>query len=523
MSPRASVLLLCAVAVMSGCRSKAPHSDEAAPHGHDHAPGGHAFTHFTERTELFVELPALVRGEQAPFAVHLTRLSDFKPVAQGRVTVLLGEGEAAERFEVNAPAVAGIFRPVAVPKQTGARRLTIVLEADGAVDRHELGEVPVHATIEEAKRAAPDEEPEASHITYLKEQQWRTEFATAPVAEVPLRAAVIANGVVRARPEGEARVTAPVAGRLVTPGESLPRIGMEVRRDQVLAVIAPRLSGETDFASLELAVSRARIALEHARRERERLEGLLAQSAVPERRVQEARREEQTAQAELTAGQSRLAQYHGTQRAGGSGAQGRVSVRSPLAGSIAQVQVASGAFVEEGRELFHVVDLDRLWLEVQVPESDIGRVRNATGAWFEVEGYERPFEVRAETGGKVVALGGVVDAQTRTVPLLFELSNPGRDLRIGLFARVRVLTGAAVTSPAIPLSALVDDGGQDVAFVQVDGEAFERRPLRLGFRDGDLVQVLEGVAPGERVVTKGAYAVRLAASSSAIPGHGHAH
>jgi multidrug efflux pump subunit AcrA (membrane-fusion protein) len=62
-----------------------------------------------------------------------------------------------------------------------------------------------------------------------------------------------------------------------------------------------------------------------------------------------------------------------------------------------------------------------------------------------------------------------------------------------------------------------------VAYVMVEDEAFERRPLRLGLRSHGWVEVLEGVAAGERVVAKGAYEVRLASASGAVPAHGHAH
>jgi cobalt-zinc-cadmium efflux system membrane fusion protein len=76
---------------------------------------------------------------------------------------------------------------------------------------------------------------------------------------------------------------------------------------------------------------------------------------------------------------------------------------------------------------------------------------------------------------------------------------------------------------AIPDSAIVEEGGQPVAFVQVSGETFQKRELTLGIRDGNWVQVLSGVTEGERVVTKGAMAIRLASASSVIPAHGHAH
>ena len=72
-------------------------------------------------------------------------------------------------------------------------------------------------------------------------------------------------------------------------------------------------------------------------------------------------------------------------------------------------------------------------------------------------------------------------------------------------------------------SALGDEDGRAVAFVQLSGETFEKRDLTLGIRDGEFVQVVSGLAEGERLVTKGAYAIRLAAVSTTIPAHGHAH
>jgi membrane fusion protein, heavy metal efflux system len=76
---------------------------------------------------------------------------------------------------------------------------------------------------------------------------------------------------------------------------------------------------------------------------------------------------------------------------------------------------------------------------------------------------------------------------------------------------------------AIPDSAIVEEAGNFIAFVQVSGETFQKRELKLGIRDGNQVQVLDGVKEGERVVTRGAMAIRLASISGVIPAHGHAH
>lgn len=507
--------------LLAACRPGAKPEHPEGEHAHEAAPL--SFTRFAARTQLFVELEPLVAGKEGRVAAHLTRLSDWKPLTEGRVIATLTGGPAEERFEVSGPSSPGIFRPAPKPSAAGKRRLAISVTTSEGTDVHDLGQVTVHESAHDAAHGGSEEPEREGLIAFLMEQQWKTEFGLAEVAERPLRASVAANGSVRPRSDGEAHVTAPVAGRLVTAGASFPRVGMEVRRDRLLAVLAPRLGTDADPATLELAVSRARLALELAQRERQRIEGLFAEQAVAERRVVEARSAEALALEEHAAAVRRLAQFQGTQRATGGDAAGRVELRAPVSGVVAAVSVAPGAFVAEGQELFHVVDLDRLWLEVLVPEADVGRIGTPAGASFTVDGFARAFEVAPGKGAAPVAFGGVVDPRSRTVPLVFEVPNPGRALRAGMYARVRVFDGQARRALAIPASAVVDDGKQEVAYALVSGEAFERRPLRLGVRDGELVEVLEGLLPGERVVSRGAWQVRLAAAGGAIPAHGHVH
>lgn len=116
-----------------------------------------------------------------------------------------------------------------------------------------------------------------------------------------------------------------------------------------------------------------------------------------------------------------------------------------------------------------------------------------------------------------------VEAGTRTVPLIYEVKNPDNLLRVGQSVNLFVETARTEEALAIPSAAIVEEDGRPIAFVQVAGETFQKRDLTLGIRDGNWVQVLSGINEGERVVTKGAYAVRLASVSSAIPAHGHVH
>ena len=504
-------------------RGRRDHGD----HGHDdHGHGGHDYpavvvTHFTEQTELFVEYPALTVGRKSAFAVHLTRLSDFKPVREGKVVVILsGAGSPEERFEAQPSKTPGIFRPVALPKHGGKRTLTVQLEGKLSA-KHELGVRDVFASSDKARAGTAEVPDSPGAISFLKEQQWKVQFATATVSERKLRASVRTTGHIRARAGGEAKVSAPVSGRVTTAADKLPTIGRDVKRGEVLLALSPRLGDSADIATLDLDVSRGRAQHDLDKKDLERLEALLAEGAVAERRVEVARKRLATSLAEVSAAKRRVAQYRGNQSLSGGGS--RLQVRSPIDGTVVETFITSGAFVEEGKSLIHVVDLDRLWLEADIPAADVGRLRGASGVWFEVEGYPKPFEIDLENGGKLVAFGGVINPRTRTAPLVFEFENNDRAFAVNLFAKMHILTGTSQQSLAVPTGAIIDDAGKDVVYVQTSGESYERRIVELGPSDRGWVAVTSGLRPGARVATVGAYYVHLAGASTSVPAHGHAH
>jgi RND family efflux transporter MFP subunit len=442
--------------------------------------------------------------------------SESGPMIAAGITIPLFDHGQAEEQRASASAA------IARPSRAGERTLELILTSPELSITHRLGAVTVYPDQHSAALAQPDEEGGVEAITFLKEQQWKVDFATAEVQQRRLRASIMATGTIKARTDGKALVGAPTAGHLL-PSETFPRIGARVARGDPLATITPRVAGEVDVASLELAVRRARSELRLAVRSRKRLADLVSQQATPQRRLNEAESVEQVARAELEAATHRLDQYRRTlgteDRAGATG----VTVRAPIDGTLAEIRVAAGSFVDEGQPMFRIVETDRLWLEASVAEADLGRLRDPTGAWFEVEGFDRTFEIDAETGGRLVAFGKVVDPVRRTVPLIFEFANLEGRLRVGMFAQVRIWTGQVTRDTAIPVAAVIDEAGQDVVYVMLGGESFERRILRLGIRDSDYVQVRSGLEPGARIVTRGAYMVRLAAASPAEAGHDHAH
>jgi Cu(I)/Ag(I) efflux system membrane fusion protein len=136
-------------------------------------------------------------------------------------------------------------------------------------------------------------------------------------------------------------------------------------------------------------------------------------------------------------------------------------------------------------------------VQAEVAEQDQGSLRVGQSAKVSVDAY--PGEVFS---GRVSFISPVLNAQTRTVQVRVELPNPHGRLRPAMYAKVELATGHAAPVLSVPLSAVLDSGVRQLALVQVAEGRFEPRALKLGRRDGEFVEVLDGLAEGEQVVTK---------------------
>lgn len=505
----------------------------ACPDEHDHPHGEHEEAHdapedprptvvvtlYQSDLELFMEYPALVKGAPSKLIAHFTSTSNpdaFAVVPKGRVTVSLGDAT----FVADAPARPGVFLPVVVPPAAGTFPLTLGLDGPEVSGTVTLGDVTVFESVEAAAAGIVEAPEDASPVAYLKEAQWKTTYATMAVEPRVLRGGVVANGKLRAVPGKSAELSAPIPGVLVA-SDTVPHVGMSVRAGQTLAAIAP-LGGAAsgDPSTLLFAEEEARTELEHAQHDHDRVRALVDAKALPAKRLQEAASKLAVAEARLKAAAQRRSSLRRAQR--GGAVASRYSLTSPIDGEVAFADITPGAVVKMGQRLVSVVQTDRLWLEVKVFEDDAGRVGAAPGAEFVVSGFDRRFETEALDGERI-AVGPVVDEVSRTVPVIFAIDNPKRALKPGMYAKVTVYSGDEVRGLAVPESALVDHQGRPTVFVLSNGEAFVRRRVRTGVRSGGHVQIVEGLAAGDRVVHQGAYEIELAGSAGSTPAHGHVH
>lgn len=478
-------------------------------------------TRWSARSELFMEYPELQVGSSSRFAVHLTDLASFRPLGAGRVAVELDHGDGTlERFVADAPSQPGIFGITVRPERAGTPSLVIRVQSPALQDLHQLGLVRVlgKSASFDPPDSGPDLADSAATIAFLKEQQWTMEFATRLVEGSVMQQSLRVPAMVEPRSGGRLVVTAPVSGRLLA-SVRMPGLGAAVQRGELLGEIVPHWAGSPDRTALQLAIDEATLVLEAATRQRQRAERLLAVGAVPKRRLEDAKAEEAVALARLTAAERRMGHYEASRRDDPhTESLSSFSVRAHLEGVVTAVRATEGAHVEEGDILLEVAATEMVHVSAAIPEARAAVLRSLKGAEIELSEGATVLPVR-----ELVSTGMVVDPQTRTLKATYLVDNSGRQLAIGQSVVVRLFTSHTAEEPTVPESALVDDGGRTVVYVQTGGEAFERRQVGIGNRTGRNVQVTAGLRVGERVVTKGAYLLRLSSMSPQAPAHGHVH
>jgi membrane fusion protein, heavy metal efflux system len=471
--------------------------DAPAADDHEHA-GEEVVTQWNDSTELFLEYPWLVAGQATGnWAIHLTDMKDFKPIRSGTLTVRFMAGpDVTQTFVIEDVARDGIFLLDPVIERPGVYRVELALESPQVHSRHVLPEVRVYADESEF----PHVHEEEDGIAFLKEQQWQIPFAVAPAREDTVQRTVTAPGEIVAPDGALVQVSAPVDGiAAAAANRNAPSVGQSVRAGQVLAVLSPTTQ-EGGFAEI-----RARV--ERLEREVERAERLHAVGAIAERRLEEARHDLEVARAQAAA-----------MGAGGASGDYRLRLTSPISGIVARRAFIPGGRVQPGDPLFTIVDARTAWLRVQVPASVSASIPGDARATFTIEGSNA-----IHTTSRLVSVASVLEPQSRTVPVVFEIADAGGLFTFGQLAQAAVPVGGTVTGIVIPNRAIVDDNGTPVAYVQASGETFERRVLTLGATDGERTHVMAGIRPGEMVVTTGAFQVRLASLSGGDFAGGHTH
>lgn len=342
-----------------------------------------------------------------------------------------------------------------------------------------------------AADARPEAKPEArvpNQLQFPEGSPQLTSVKLEAAAEAPLPIAEPLNGRIAYDEDATARVSSPIAGRIVRLGAAA---GDGVKAGDVLAVIdAPDLAAAiADTRKAESDEARKKLSLERAQK-------LLDAEVVPRKDYEMAAADFAQAQAETQRARLRLKNL-----APAGGAQGGLTLRSPVAGVVAERKANPSMEVQPGMAdpLFVVSDTRRLWVIIDLPERHLAQVKAGLPVAVSVEAY--PGQTFRAT---VARVGQVVNPDTRRIQVRCDLANPDGLLKPEMYARVSLLTTEGRNAVRLPNSALVTEGLYTFVFVETAPRTFTKRRVELAVQDREYAYVREGVAKGDRVVVGGA-------------------
>lgn len=380
--------------------------------------------------------------------------------------------------------------------------LACTLAACGKKDDAAPAAGAASATAGDKGEAKKEEGKEGGGLKLSAEEAQRAGIKVETLASQAFADSITVTATIRPNQDRIARVAPRVEGRILSVSAKL---GDTVRAGQSLAVLDSLAIGEAQSA-LQQAQSQQRV----AQADFKRAESLNADEIIPQREFLKAKSELEKASSELRAAQDKLRLLGGSAQAGGA-AVSTFSLSAPLAGTVIQKTAIVGELGTPAATLFTVADLSRVWIEANLTEDALSKVRVGVDATVKVTAY--PGE---QFKGRVTYVASLLDKDSRTVPARIEVDNKDGRLKPEMFATATIDTnGAKRQALSVPDAAILLLQGQPTIFV-AKGEGFESRAIEPGEKLSGRTVIKSGVVAGEKVVTAGAYALKARMLKSQI-------
>ena len=200
----------------------------------------------------------------------------------------------------------------------------------------------------------------------------------------------------------------------------------------------------------------------------------------------------------------------------GQASGGTLVVKAPISGVVVDLEATLGQAVERTTELCEIENISSVLVIAQVSDKHVGLAIAGNSARVNVSAYPD-----RSVSGLIQVVGSRLDAKTRSLPVQILIDNAEGLLRNGMAATVRLGVGSLSPALVVPSSAIVEDGERRKLYIALEGGKFEERKVTLGRVQGDFVAVVEGVAAGDRIVTKGAFVLKSEKVKSELKGHEH--
>ena len=360
-------------------------------------------------------------------------------------------------------------------------------EHEGHDHEHETGEEHAGHSHESEETKHSDE------IIFPKAQAAKTTFEVREIQPASFNQVVKTTGQVLAAPGDEAVIVATSNGVVSFSSNKLTE-GTKVQKGQSLFQISSKDIAEGDY------YTKVKATYEAAKASYDRAEALVKDKIISQKEFENAKTAYDAVSNNKTA-------------------KG-VSVNAPINGHMKNILVKEGEYITVGQPLATVSQNQRLVLRAEVSQRYYNAMQSVKSANFKTP-YDNKVYSLEDLNGRLLSFGKTSNENSFFIPVSFEFDNKGEVIP-GSFVEVYLISAPIENTLSIPVSALTNEMGIHYVYVQIDEEGYRKQEVALGANNGKEVQIIKGLHPGDRVVTKGAYQVKMASASGAIP-HGHSH
>ena len=359
-----------------------------------------------------------------------------------------------------------------------------------------------HETAEE--HAGHNHESKATkhsdEIIFPKAQAAKTTFEVREIQPASFNQVVKTTGQVLAAPGDEAVIVATSNGVVSFSSNKLTE-GTKVQKGQSLFQSSSKDIAEGDY------YTKVKATYEAAKASYDRAEALVKDKIISQKEFESTKLEFENAKTAYNAVSNNKT------------AKG-VSVNAPINGHMKNILVKEGEYITVGQPLATVSQNQRLVLRAEVSQRYYNAMQSVKSANFKTP-YDNKVYSLEDLNGRLLSFGKTSNENSFFIPVSFEFDNKGEVIP-GSFVEVYLISSPIENTLSIPVSALTNEMGIYYVYVQIDEEGYRKQEVALGANNGKEVQIIKGLHPGDRVVTQGAYQVKMASASGAIP-HGHSH
>lgn len=489
--------------MFSSCHQKPHTHDQTIEESTHHKAETQSFTELGDHYDFFVEYEELLAGQKAEFISHFTRLDGYKPVSKGILEVEMYNKDASYSGLANRLERPGIFIPEIIPEKPGVYDIVFRLITNNDSIIFTINDIHVEDpdSRDEAHQHEHAEEP-ATLIRYTKEQAWKTEFGLLKIIPASFNEVIKTSGELLNAPESLSKIVCTVNG-VVHFSQNL-LAGSRINKGDELFWIEG--TGYSD-SNPEIQYQHIKSDYETAKTNFDRLEKLYNQKIVTEEKYLEAKKKYEESYSHYQA----LMQKNLKKQ----------KLFATNNTTILNVLVSEGDFITPGQVLLETGDDSKMMLRADVSQNHFHCLNDIQSANFMTPYNNKVYEGK-DLNCSLLSFGKKANNAGWSVPVFFSIDADPKIIP-GTYVEVYLLSAPIPNVIAIPESALVEEQGNFYVFVQHSGESYEKRQVKTGLSNGKDLEITSGLEPGEIIVSKGAYQLKLASLSGSLPVHNHNH